>query len=752
MTFRGLLFLCFCASPICNEVLAEPQNTVTSQAIKPVLIEADEVTFDQSLGLTTARGNVQITASFTEGLTILRAETVTFNEKTHIATAAGNVHIFDPKGDVYKSDYVELTDDLKSGLIQTIKLLTKENYRLIARDGTRRDGLITEFNQAVYSPCNLCKENPENPPLWQIKAMKVIRDESSGYVKYHDAWLEMGGFPVLYTPYFTHPDPSIERQSGILNPIFGTSKDLGIMSGFSYYHVINSSEDLTLSPMFFTKESPVLMGEYRRRFARGEWSWQGSITQSKSIGGTTSTPVQKPARFRGHIQSKGKFDLNDQWRMGFDLNRASDPTYIRRYSFRGVESPLRSTLDSTVYAEGFYGRSYAKIQGFAFQPTRIDESQRVSPFVTPLAQYNFIGLQRPRGDHFFGTSSLAVISRQLGTNTQRISVEGGWEKPIYGSLGDLYTFTLTLRGDGYHTSHFRPNSRTRSNKTSTGRLFPQTSLNWRFPLYASKSHIPLLIEPQAGIIAAPQGGNPQTIPNEDSEDFQLDETTLFARNRFPGLDRVDSGTRLNYGLVTEIMPKQIDSASFFIGQSYSFTKNKAIPQNIGVYKGASDIVTAFAVLPNQNSKIRLRSLWNKKTLKARRIQIGADVGPPIFRVSGDYLFVAENSSRASFNGKKQIIVGLSSQFAPFWRAEIEASRDLGRNGKNLAQRVALTYEDECFLARTSLTRTFYNDRDIKPDNIVLFTFGFKTLGEISTGGFNISAREKREKTATLLRE
>ncbi len=499
----------FSASIQAEEAAVSNSNTfLTQQESDPALLNAEEVTYDETLGIVTARGNVEISMRNNNGgVSILQADTVTFNEKSNLATATGNVKLFSPTGDVYKASYVELTDDLKTGFIKKVRLLTADNYRFAARQGYRRDGTITDMEDAVYSPCNLCSQNPRNPPLWQLKARKVQRDENDLNVYYTDAWIEMGGVPVLYTPYISHPDPSVKRRSGFLMPTFGNTTDLGFLAAVPYYYVINDSQDLTITPTLVSKEMPILNLEYRQRFLRGDWKTTGSITQSKSKGGNSSQLVNKPNRIRGHIQSRASFDLNDKWRMGAELNRATDPTYVRRYNFQGVESPQTGTLESKIFAEGFYNRSYASIRGYAFQPTQVNVSQRTAPFVTPLASYNYVGPQRAWGDHFFGNTSAAVITREKGTDMRRTSFEGGWQLPYYGAIGDIYTFTATMRADAYNVSHYKFSSSSKEINSTTGRLFPQVGLNWRYPLSNPSSPIPLLVEPMLGFVASPQSGN-----------------------------------------------------------------------------------------------------------------------------------------------------------------------------------------------------------------------------------------------------
>src|SRR3546814_4512712 len=75
-----------------------------------ILLSADQVTYDEELGIVVASGNVEVS----QNDRVLLADTLTYNERTAIVTASGNVSLLEPSGEVLFADYVELTDDLKS--------------------------------------------------------------------------------------------------------------------------------------------------------------------------------------------------------------------------------------------------------------------------------------------------------------------------------------------------------------------------------------------------------------------------------------------------------------------------------------------------------------------------------------------------------------------------------------------------------------------------------------------------------------
>src|SRR3546814_777134 len=195
---------------------------------------------------------------------ILLADAVSYNEKTDTVSASGNVVLLEPSGEVVFANYVELTDDMKNGFIENIRLLLVDDSRFAANDARRTDGNLTKMRRAVYSPCNLCKDNPDRPPLWQLKANRVVHDRQAQEVRYNDVFLEMWGVPVAYSPYFQHPDPTVRRRSGFLPPTFGSAGEVGQFIQIPYFIVINDSIDVTAAPVYTQDEGLVLTGEYRQ--------------------------------------------------------------------------------------------------------------------------------------------------------------------------------------------------------------------------------------------------------------------------------------------------------------------------------------------------------------------------------------------------------------------------------------------------------------------------------------------------------
>ena len=302
----------------------------------PVLFKADELRYDRELAIIVATGHVE----FSRGESVLMADTVTYNQREDTVAASGHVTLLVTGGQVMFADYMALSGDLKDGLIRNLRARFSDNSRVAANGARRIGGVRNEMAKAVYTPCAACAAHPERAPLWQLRADEVVHDEVAHEIKYYDATMEMFGVPVMYLPYFQHPDPTVEKKTGFLAPSFGSDSELGKILRVPYFINLAPNRDLTLDPIITTNEGPVLAGEYRERYSHGELQLAGSVTEGSAPSGKDE--------IRGHVKGFARFDLGDHWRTGADIFRTSDDTYLARYGFELAVAPHLSRLPGRV--------------------------------------------------------------------------------------------------------------------------------------------------------------------------------------------------------------------------------------------------------------------------------------------------------------------------------------------------------------------------------------------------------------------
>jgi len=673
----------------------------------PAVFTADTMTYDSERRFLTATGNVEVTRDNR----LLRADVMTYDEVNDVLAASGNVVLKEPTGEVVFADRVEVTGDLKTGTIEDLRAILANGARLAAASGKRVGGVLTETRKTVYSPCDTCPSDPERAPLWQVKGVKVRHNQEDRIVEFMDSWMEIEGIPVFYLPYFYMPDPTVKRKTGLLAPTFGASSDFGFFTQVPFFWAIAPNQDATITPWFTTEENAVLEGQYRLAMKHGAARFDGSITHDSR------------QRQRGHLFGDVLYDINDTWRAGAKVERALGRTYLRRYNFSD-----KRTLTSQLYAEAFDGSNYFSADSFAFEGLAEEDDNNRIPVVAPRLDYNYLSAVDPIGGRTDVALNGTVFTREEGTDTRRLSARADWNRPVVGTVGELYTATASLWGDFYDVNNLSIDDNEDYSGTR-GRVFPQAGLEARMPFMRPGETITQVIEPIAEAVVAPQFGNSKRIPNEDSQDFNFEETNLFGLNRFPGLDRVEEGSRINYGVDWSFFGNEGGRVGIFSGQSYRFFNDDVFPQGSGLDKNWSDVVNAVYISPNNYVDLIYRNRVDVTSGTAKRQEIGATLGTDAHRIKTTYVhFDSERGS--DFRGREEIDFDISTQLTRFWRARIEGVRNLTGGGSQRELGVGLTYEDECFLMTVGYRRNDFEDRDVEPSNTVFVRLGFKTLGAV----------------------
>jgi LPS-assembly protein len=692
---------------------------------QPVTFSADQVQYDQQHNLVIATGHVQAW----QNDHVLRADQVTYDRATGTLAAKGHVVLLEPDGEVIFADYAELTQNMNDGVLKDMRALLAQNGKLAANGARRTAGKINELSKVVYSPCNLCKHNPFKPPFWQVKADSAVQDLEHKRIEYQDARLQMFGVPVAFFPFLSAPDPSVKRASGLLLPSIGNSSALGLFAAEPYYWVIDDQSDATFTPVLTTRAGPQMNVEYRRRFNSGYLLFDGSV------GYLDNSP-------QAAIDTKGMFDLNDTWRTGFDINRASSSTYVNDFHFGSGYGLNPTVLSSDIYAEGFGQGAYARLDTRFYQGLSSTIVDSELPVVLPRYQYSYFGQPDAWGGRFSLDAGAFNVMRTDGTSTRRANLTMNWERQFVGELGDLWTIAVHGDAVGYNASNFneQPNFGTHPN-VDAARALPQLGITFHWPFMRdSGSWGTQVIEPELQLIAAPQEGNSQIdkYPNEDSMAFEFTDANLFGWNRFQGVDRMEGGTRLNAALHGTWY---LGGTTFdgMVGQSYRDSKDNLFPEYTGLHDQVSDIVARASAAPTPWLNLTYRTRLDKTNLATRMADASVSVGEPKLTVTAGYLYTTYNPytlfdqapppppGNAFYTPRDELTLNLSSNWGTY-RFSGFATRNLTA-GDMVDWGGDAIYENECFILDIKLFRRYTSINGDNGATVLLFQFTFKTIGQ-----------------------
>jgi LPS-assembly protein len=736
---KKLNLICLTALPL---LLAAPVPALAQAApaaapaakgdeTRDVAFSAGQLVYENESEIVTASGDVRMNS---EGNS-LRADRVVWNRKTDQARAEGNVRMVTPEGHTAYADSVVLTDAMKNAVAENMLLVLEDGGRIAALKAERKDGYTTLY-RAAYSPCAVVSPSgcPKNP-TWSITAVKVVHDPFRHRIRYEGAGLNLLGTRIVGLPWLSHPDGSGTGGTGLLVPDIRLSSRNGFEIALPYYVKLAPNRDLTVTPHVYTGVLPMLEAEYRQITRLGAFRVAGYGTYGSRIPLGTTTTVRDEG-LRAYLEGNGTFQLDPNWTVTAAGRYVTDRTFLRRYDIsRDVR--LRSFVD----AERIDSDSYISIAGWAFQGLRATDVNGQQPFVLPAVDARW-RLPAPvwGGRVEVQANSLAIL-RTGGQDTQRAFASAQWERRSLTPLGQELILTAYARGDVYHTGDTLQTATAvyRGTEGWHGRAIGALAAELRWPLIGPFLGGTQRLTPRLQLVASPPVEN-LDIPNEDARSVDLEDSNLFALNRFPGYDRWEDGARVTYGIDWGADLPGV-AVRTTIGQSYRLdSKPSILPPGTGLSGRFSDIVGRTTVKLGRKLNLVHRFRIDRDNLAIRRNEIDAVVGGRQTYATIGYLRLDRNIDPAieDLRDREEIRLGGRVKFARYWSIFGSTVIDLTSRREDplsiadgyepVRHRLGITYDDDCIEIGVTWRRDYDTTGDFRRGNTFLFRVALKNLG------------------------
>ena len=701
---------------------------------REVAFSADRLEYDSDNEIVTVTGDVRMNS---EGNNI-RADRLVWTRHNDEIRAEGNVRLVTPEGDVAYGDSILLTDAMRDAVAENVLLVLEGGGRLAAQRAERKDGFTT-LSRAAYTPCAVVNPDgcPKNP-TWHITAVRVVHDPYRNRIRYEGAALNLFGARIIALPWLSHPDGSEGGGSGLLVPEVRISQSNGVELSAPYYFKLAPNRDATITPHLYTEVLPMIEGRYRHLTSLGAFQVGGYLTYGSRIP-LDQTGLITPERdegIRAYLEANGRFQLDPKWSATGSARYVTDRTFLRRYDI-SRDTRLRSMIDIERIDED----SYISIAGWAFQGLRIGDIAGQQPIVLPAIDARF-RLADPiwNGRIELQANSLAVL-RTEGQDTQRAFAAAKWERRSITSLGQELVLTGYARGDVYHSSDnaLTTTAIYRGDRGWRARGIAAAAAELRWPLIGAFMGGSQRLTPRVQVVASPPTQN-LDIPNEDARSVDLEDSNLFALNRFPGHDRWEDGARVTYGIDWAFDLPGV-AARTTIGQSYRLSKLQTIlPPGTGLSDRLSDFVGRTNVKIGHRLSLVHRFRLDKDNLELRRNEIDAVFGGHQTYATIGYLRLNRDVDPAieDLRDREEIRLGGRVKFAHYWsifgstiidltdRAEDPTS---GADGyEPVRHRLGISYDDDCIEIGVTWRRDYDTTGDIRRGNTFLFRVALKNLG------------------------
>ena len=749
-----------------------------------MLVQAGEIQYDYANERVSAVGNVQI---YYKGST-LEADRVIYDQKNKRLHAEGNARLTEPNGQVTHGEIMTLTEDYRDGFVDSLRIELTDQSRIAAARATRSGGQFSVFESSVYTACEPCKDNPKKPPLWQVRAARIIHDQTERMIYFENASLEFFGQPIAYLPYLSAPDPTVKRKSGFLPPVSTVSSRVGFTFGIPYFWAIAPDYDLTVTPVVSTRQGFLLSTEWRQRLMNGAYFIRGAgIFQQDPTAFTFPDGTPQPGfgmNFRGSVESSGQFALNNKWVWGWDAVVPTDKYFFRDYpvtQFRQTRDLTKSTPTegiSDLYIVGRGERSYFDARSIYFYGFSALDTQSQIPVIHPVVDYSYIFGQPIFGGELGYRVNLTSLSRDnasfdaitstaFGTGVctpqtadpavkipancllrgfpgsyTRFSAETHWRRSITDGIGQVFTPFLSMRADAASISVSNESGVANyipvGDRTLT-RVMPTAGLEYRFPFISVQSWGTQTIEPIAQVIMRPNETNIGRIPNEDSQSLLFDDSNLFKVDKFAGWDRVEGGGRANVGVQYTAQVNQAGYFNVLFGQSYHLfgTNSFAIGDatNTGLGSGLdtnqSDYVARVAYQPNRFLAFTSRFRFDNAGMSVKRFELETATRFDRWTLSVTYGQYDAQPEIGYFSRRQGIAGTATVKLARNWNLLASARYDIDQ-GKMSGTALGVGYVDDCLiLALNYLTQYNYIGGQ-QTDHLVMFQIALRTLGGVTS--------------------
>lgn len=729
------LLLCAPAAALAqsSEAAGPPAPAELGDDSRQVAFSADTLAYDETNDVVTATGDVRMNSEGNK----LRADRVVWTRTSDEVRAEGNVRLVTPEGDVAYGESIVLHDSMRDAVADHLLVVLEGGGRLAADRGERKDGYTTLY-RAAYTPCAVTHPDgcPKNP-TWQITAVRVIHDPYKKRIRYEGAGLNLFGTRIIALPGLSHPDGSGGGGSGLLVPDVRFSQSNGLEISTPYYLKIAPDKDATVAPHLYTDVLPMIEGHYRQLTSLGAFQVAGYLTYGSRIPIDDAVGViDKDKGIRAYIEGNGRFQLDRDWSITASARYVTDRTFLRRYDITR-DTRLRSMVD----IERIRDDSYISIAGWAFQGLRTTDNAGQQPVVLPAIDARF-RLADPiwDGKIELQANSLSIL-RTEGQDTQRAFAAAKWERRSITDWGQELILTGYARGDVYHTSDvdLTQTALYRGERGWHARGIGAVAAELRWPLVGSFMGGTQRLTPRVQIVASPPTEN-LDIPNEDARAVDLEDSNLFALNRFPGYDRWEDGARITYGFDWGFDLPGVSTRTT-IGQSYRLSEMESIlPPGTGLSDRWSDIVGRTNVKVGHKLSFVHRFRLDKDSFELRRNEIDAVVGGHQTYATIGYLRLNRDidPSIEDLRDREEIRLGGRIRFARYWSLFGSTVIDLtdakedptsGADGyEPVRHRLGISYDDDCIEIGVTWRRDYDTTGDFRRGNTFLFRVALKNLG------------------------
>jgi LPS-assembly protein len=671
------------------------------------LLVADQLYITRERELV-ASGNVE---AFQNGVR-LRASEIRYDQGTGALSIEGPITLTEEDGTVITATAAELDADMRNGILTGARLVLNQQLQLAAVQIDRVDGRYNQLYKTAVTSCRICDDG--TPPLWQIRAKRVIYDELEEQLYFDEAQFRIGNMPVFWLPRLRLPGPTVERATGFLVPSIRSTSSLGVGLKLPYFIKLSEKRDLTLTP-YLSSSTKTLEFRYRQAYRNGRIQFDGAVTQDDLL----------PDDTRGYLFGRGLFALPKDFSLYFAIESVSDDGYLDSYGYSDADR-LRSELTVSRARRD----EYIRASFYNFKSLRDDEDNDTIPTLVLDGEYERRFFPNALGGEvrtrLVAHSHRRISDLSIDSDDDDDIVDGRDVARLNAQVDWLRSFTLSsgLRTDtrvglAFNTFNISQDDTTLEDPSE---VTPHAAVTLRFPVSkTTATGVSHVLEPVAQLSWT--GGSRLDIPNEESTLVEFDQGNLLSLSRFPRADRRERGAMASIGLSwSRFNPTGWDS-NLSLGQVFREDDDTSFSTTSGLNGLSSDFLIAGQITSDDGISLIGRSLF-EDDFTLSKAELRGDYSFKRGRIGGSYVWLQEDSDEDRETEVSEITLDGSYKINQFWTASGDWRYDVSSDRAATAG-LGLRYENECVTLDLSVKRRYTTSTSVEPSTDFGFNVGLR---------------------------
>jgi len=716
-----------------DDNIIEATGNVVAKNQEGKQISSDKIIYNKKTQQLSTFGN----SKFTDDKSgTLFAESFKYNLEKKIISAEKKVKFIDKEKNTYYFSKLNADDkfdeiigfDINADLNkQNLKSGDKFNEFIEPRFSGKSASIknnITIVKDARFTTCKKTNET-DGCAYWNLNAGELIHDKEQKKITYKNASLDLNNVPVLYLPYFAHPDPTVKRESGFLPPTLANlGGDIGSTIKIPYFYPVSQSADFTVSPVYYFKQHPLLLGEYREKFKNGDISLEGGFTQGYKEVTTTKTDGSRHHLY-GNLNLIFSDKILDQTILNAKVQQVNNPTYLRVNKINSTNDGFKKNLikeDDTKLTNEINLNSFGKtenlnIKAATYRDISVTKNSDQYSYLLPELSYSKYNL--------FNDNNLSLnsIFKSQNTNTNQNkstfinNLDYSTQDFYNNNLGIGYKFLTKINNINYYSDYKTPNQNLNS------QINPVVGFDTSLPFAKINKDTEQYIIPRILTRYAPG-----KMTNATTNDTTLNTDNIFSMNRMNSDELIEKDLSFNLGAdwiwqEKKTNNKEPEKATISVGQVLKLNKDLDMPTKSSLQKSNSDIVSKINYLSPKNFDVTLKSTFDNQL---NHVYYNDFTFKKNFTSSEvNFNFYEKNSH---IGNERYAKANVTSYITDSTKLKIESDRNLKTDLTN-SHKLGIENENECIRYGFYLQKNYSTDKDLKPATSVYFGVTLLPFGE-----------------------